>query len=101
MTTWLAAIEIVGGAFGLLGSIVLAIPALMDLSKRRFWDRLDGLKSIKGASPEDIQTLRRLLLDDLLGGYRLHVWCTVGGGALLAVAFLCVAAAGTARVIAG
>ena len=101
MTTWVAAVEIVGGAFGLLGSIILAIPALMDLSKRRFWDRLDRLKSVKGASSEEIETVRRLLLDDLLGGYRLHVWCTVVGGTLLALAFLCVAAAGTARVIAG
>ncbi|SDE82736.1 hypothetical protein SAMN05421720_11368 [Rhodospira trueperi] len=101
MIDGMAATEVAGGVLGLLGSIVLAIPALMDLNNRRFWDQLHRLNAIKGASNDDVEALRRLLLDDLLGGHRLHARCTVGGGALLAVAFLCLAAAGTARLIAG
>ena len=76
----MAATEIAGGVFGLLGSIVLANPALMDLNNRRFRDQLHRLKAIKGASNRDVEALGRLLQDDLLGGHRLHARCAVGGG---------------------
>ena len=98
---WIGAIELFGGVLGIAGSIVLAIPAALDLKNRRFWERLGQLKSIKGVTPDDVQTLQRLILNDVLGGYRLHVWCTMGGGTLLAVGFGLIAAAGGVRVSGG
>ena len=98
---WLGGIELVGGILGIVGSIVLAIPAALDLKNRKFWDRLGQLKSIKGVAPHDVQALQRLILNDVLGGYRLHVWCTMGGGALLAAGFGLIAAAGGVRVSGG
>jgi hypothetical protein len=98
---WIGAIELVGGMLGIAGSIVLAIPAALDLKNRQFWDRLGQLKSIKGVTADDVQALQRLILDDVLGGYRLHAWCTMGGGALLAVGFGLIAAAGGVRVSGG
>ncbi len=101
MIDWLGAIELIGGILGILGSIVLAIPAAFDLKNRRFWDRLGQLKSIAGVSPPDVQALQQLLLNDVLGSYRLHAWCTMGGGMLLAVGFGLIAAAGGVRVSGG
>ncbi|KAA5606652.1 hypothetical protein F1188_04770 [Roseospira marina] len=96
----LAAIEVTGGIAGLLGSIVLAVPALLDLRHRALWDRLDRLRAVQGTTEADVDAVRAMLLDDLLGGYRLHARCTLGGGILLAVAFLCVTAAGLGRLTA-
>lgn len=101
MIDWIGAIELFGGILGILGSIVLAIPAVFDLKNRQMWDRLGQLKSIVGVTPHDVQALQQLLLNDVLGGYRLHVRCTVGGGVLLAIGFGLIAAAGGVRVSGG
>lgn len=101
MIDWLGAIELAGGILGIIGSIVLAIPAALDLKNRQFWDQLAQLKSIQGVTPNDLQALRQLLLDEVLGGYRLHVRCTMGGGVLLAIGFGLIAAAGGVRVSGG
>lgn len=98
---WLGGIELAGGLLGVLGSIALAIPAVLDLRNREFWDRLADLDSIEGATEEDIRRLKWLILNDVLGGYRLHVWCSVGGGAFLAIGFALIAAAGGVRVSGG
>jgi hypothetical protein len=57
---WLGAVELVGGILGIAGSIVLTIPAVLDLKNRKFWDRLSQLKSVKGVAPHDVQALQRL-----------------------------------------
>jgi hypothetical protein len=95
---WLSVVELVGGLFGFVGSILLAVPAVLDLRNRKFWERLDGLLSIKGVTADDVMALRWLILDDILGGYKRQAWCTLGGGAFLAVGFALVVVAGGLRV---
>lgn len=98
MTASLSVIEIAAGVLGLAGSLLLVVPAVRDLRNRQFWDGLKGLERIKGTRPQDIDALRGVLLDRLLGGHRLHAWCTLGGGTLLAIAFALVLATGVARL---
>ena len=97
----LAAVELAGGLLGIVGSIVLARPAIADLTNRKFWDRLKSLGSIKGATAKDIVELKLLLLDDILGGYRFHARCVAAGSLFLALGFAAIAVAGGIRLSIG
>lgn len=96
---WLALVEVIGGLTGIAGSIVLAVPAWRDLKNKDLWDLLTQIRSVPGASEADLRELKWLILDSVLGGYRLHQWYTVGGAVLLVLGFALIAVAGGLRVI--
>lgn len=95
---WLGGMEVLGGLLGVAGSIVLAIPAWRDLKNKDLWDLLTQIRRVPGASEPDLRELKWLILDSVLGGYRVHQWCTFGGAALLALGFALIAVAGGLRV---
>lgn len=99
--TALSGVELAGGLLGIVGSIVLALPAIADLTNRNFWDRLKGLESIKGATVDDVARLKWLILDDILGGHRVHVHCAVWGSLFLVFGFAAIAVAGGIRLSGG
>lgn len=86
---WLLLLNLTGGAAGLIGSFLLAIPPWRDLKNRRFWDILSRLRAQDKLPPELSTRLRDDLLDGILGGYKANRWLTALGMTLLLLAFAC------------
>lgn len=96
---WLGLTEVVGGLAGIAGSIVLAVPAWRDLKNKDLWDLLTEIRSVPGASETDLRELKWMILDSVLGGYRLHQRCTILGAVLLVLGFALIAGAEGLRVL--
>ncbi len=88
-------LELVAGLAGALGSILLAYPSLTELRNRRLWDRLRTFQASKTVNA----ILRNELIDDVLGGYRRHMLCTLGGGGLLLTGFLLLIASAIVKAL--
>lgn len=87
--TWLLVLNLIGGAAGVIGSILLAVTPWRDLKNRRFWDILSKLRTQDRLLPEISARLRDDLLDGILGGYKANRWFTALGMTLLLLAFAC------------
>jgi hypothetical protein len=101
--------DLVSAVFGILGSIVLAIPLVKEITDRRHWQRLlrfmarqqpDGTPLRKTAAEiEAERELRDSLIDTRLGDYENYRFAALFGFSLLFLAFIFAGVAAIDRVI--
>jgi hypothetical protein len=90
--------DLIGGVLGIFGSIVLAIPMILEIDDRKHWqgyaDFLQGYSRMRAGqalTPEEQSAERNVrdwMLNERLGNYRRHRRITIAGVALLIAAFL-------------
>lgn len=86
----LAHADLISGAFGLLGSVALAIPPLRAIRGKKYWEKGREIQREFAGDDESSAQLESLLreVEDLqLGGTAEAVWCNFVGFGLLAVSF--------------
>jgi len=101
--------DLASAVFGILGSVILAIPLVKEITDRRHWQRLirfiarehsDGAPIRK--TPAEIEAERELrdnLIDTRLGDYDNYRFAALFGFLFLFIAFLFAAIAAVDRVI--
>jgi hypothetical protein len=93
---WLLAYaDIIGGILGIIGSVILALPLVTEISDRRHWDQLsDFIRRHNAAGPKTEaeraaeQSIRDHLLNSRLGRSQRHRKVTLFGLAVLLAAFV-------------
>jgi hypothetical protein len=87
--------DIIGGIFGIIGSVVLAQPLVTEIADRKHWDLLsDFIHRLNAAGPKTDeerraeQSIRDHLLNSRLGRSQRHRKVTLFGLAILLGAFV-------------
>jgi hypothetical protein len=107
---WLVAYaDLISAVFGLLGSVILALPLLKEITDRRHWQRLIRFLAREHSSGPSIQKtqaeidaereLREDLINTRLGDYDNYRFAALFGFSFLFVAFLFAAIAAVDRAV--
>lgn len=81
------------GIFGIVGSIILAVPLIGETIDRKHWDKLQDIRrraaeTLSAQEKEELREVRDQFLDERLGDYERHRHITIWGVFALGVAFL-------------